>query len=352
MQDINITNSLTFDDILLRPKYSDIESRSEVNLSVHIDKLDVDLKHPIIPANMKTIIEFDMAKAIYLSGGMAFIHRFMPVIDQLSIVQKLVSEFGDSVWKQIGLSVGVKSEDYAAVDEFVGGGARLLNVDIAHGHSKLCIDMCENISKKYPNVFLVGGNVATFTGAKALFKAGVDACKGSIGGGSLCTTRIMTGNGMPTMSAIIEMTMARDIFMRSLDGTNDTRRRYVIADGGIRSSGDLVKTLCFTDLAMVGNMLAGCDECPSEAVVEGGKTYRRYVGSSTHKSNHIEGVEALVPSKGSVNDVLRTILENVRSGCSYQGARNLNDLRKNPSFARLTNASMIESHPHDVKVVK
>jgi IMP dehydrogenase len=130
---------------------------------------------------------------------------------------------------------------------------------------------------------------------------------------------------------------------------NEKKRIFpFIADGGIKSAGDIVKALCFADMVMVGNLFAGCEETPGLRKNIGGTSYKEYVGSSTYKTNHIEGVAALVPTKGTYKSVLNKLLEGLRSGCSYQGAHNLEELKDNPAFIRITNAGLKESHPHDV----
>lgn len=331
--------SLTFDDVLLVPKYSDIESRSEIDLSVKLSK-GIEAKIPLIPANMKTITEIDMCRALFQAGGISIVHRFMPLQDQIDIPINLAKELGDKVWNFVGLSVGVKKEEREIVDRMVKAGCRILTIDVAHGHSKMCIDMCKYISDKYPQVFLIAGNVATGDGAWALWKAGADVVKANVGSGALCTTRIETGNGMPALSSIIEIANSR------------SKQQFIIADGGLKNAGDCVKALCYADLVMAGNLFAGTDETPGAIIEENGARYKEYAGSSTHKTSRIEGVVARVPAKGKVIDVLTRLTEGIQSGCSYQGARNLMELKKEPRFVRISNAGLAESHPHDVLVIK
>lgn len=337
--------SLTFDDVLLVPQYSDIESRSEVDVSVKLSK-GIETKHPLIPANMKTIAEIDMCRAMYQSGGMSIVHRFMSIEDQIAIPTKLAKEFDSNVWNFVGLSVGVKKEDYNTVDLFAKSGAKILCVDVAHGHSKLCIDMCKYIASKYPNMFLIAGNVATAEGAMALWRVGVDAVKVNVGSGALCTTRIETGNGVAALSAIMDVAKANTRWKNNIWTDVRLPRRFIIADGGVKSAGDCVKALCFADLVMCGSLFAGTDECPGNILEEDGFRYKEYVGSSTHKSSRIEGVRARVPVKGKVSDVLQHLKDGIQSGCSYQGAHNLTELKSRPQFVRITNAGLIESHPH------
>lgn len=358
---IQIKDGITFDDVLLVPQYSEIETRSSVDLSVFIFKLANNLvQHPIIPSNMKTIIGYDMARTIFLNKGLGILHRFMSLEEQIGIVQKLAAEFGKIVWSHIGFSVGVKKEDYKCVDTLAEAGAKIICIDVAHGHSSLCFGMCDYINITYPDIVLIAGNVATGKGAYDLWEAGADIVKVGIGGGSLCTTRIETGNGVPQLTSLMEAAEAKKAFMaasRSSKNNGDSfsakHRTYhplIMSDGGVKNAGDIVKALCFADLVMVGNMFAGCEETPGEVLSIEGRTYKEYVGSSTHKANHIEGVCALVQTKGSFKTVLTKMLEGICSGCSYQGASNLDELKESPSFVRMTTSGLRESHPHDVIV--
>lgn len=341
---INLEDSLTFDDVLLKPAFSTIESRNLVDTSVQIK--DFVFQHPIIPANMKTIVEASMAYEIYLSGGLALVHRFMPFDEQLQIFSNLnYLYYNSEVFKNtdlrepsyhIGFSVGVKEQDKQNVDRFVEAGVKIFCIDIAHGHSKMCLDMITYIKSKYPDTLLIAGNVATRSGTYHLAYTGADVIKVGVGSGSLCTTRINTGNGVPQMSAIIE----------ARDGLSNFKDKYLISDGGIRSPGDCVKALCFADMVMASNVFAGCDETPGGKRDIDGKFYKEHHGSSTLKEGYIEGVSRLVPCKGPYQDVLTLYLQNIRSGCSYQGVSNVFDLRKSPKFVRLTNSGLIESHPH------
>lgn len=341
----------TFDDVLLCPKYSDIESRSQVDVSVKLSK-GIELKCPIIPANMATITGLDMCRTMFQVGAMSIVHRFMPIQEQIDVPIKLAKECGDSVWNFVGLSVGVKKEDRETVDRMVKAGCRILTIDVAHGHSKMCIDMCKYISDKYPKVFLIAGNVATGEGAAALWRAGADTVKCGVGPGSLCSTRIETGNGFPQLSALEHVyntsanITASGVEPRAYDD------RFIIGDGGLKNAGDCVKALCYSHLVMAGNLFSGCDETPSSVIEENGVRYKEYAGSSTHKASRVEGVVARVPTKGKASDVLRRLIDGIQSGCSYQGAHNLKELKKNPKFVKISNASLVESHPHDVKVIR
>lgn len=335
-----IRESYCFDDLLLVPKFSTVSSRSEVNLSVKIR--DFTYSHPFIPANMKTITGKEMAASIAKSGGLALLHRFMSIEEQIESGSSLAKEFGTA---HIGVSVGVKENDKEYVDRFVGAGIKIICIDIAHGHSAHGIGMTKWIRERHPNVLLISGNVATGEGAEALWKAGADVVKCGVGSGSLCSTRIMTGNGVPQMSALMEVANVREKLQREIG-----RPIYFISDGGATVPGDFTKALCFADMVMSGHSFAGCNETPSPSKMIDGVLHKEYVGSSTHKTNHIEGVEAWVPSKGSFNDVLTKLHENLQSGCSYQGAHNLTQLKNEPEFIRVTQSGLTESHPHNVVI--
>lgn len=355
-----IKEGLTFDDVLLVPQYSEIESRSNVDLSIKMPKLPKYVKwnNPIIPANMKSITEFEMAKCIADMSGLAIVHRFMSLEDQLDIVNKFVcmteEHTVDYSW-HVGYSVGVKKESYQEVDDLIHLGANILCVDVAHGDSKLSIDMCQYISKIYPKILLIAGNVGTGAGAKRLWEAGVDIVKVGVGPGSLCTTRIETGTGVPQLTALMDVAEVQQQLQNLEDEKypHEKKRKFpFISDGGLKNAGDCVKALCFADMVMAGNLFSGSFETPGATINMNGLLYKEYVGSSTHKSNHIEGVKALVPQKGSTKDIMIKLLEGIRSGCSYQGAHNLNELKNNSTFIRITNAGLKESHPHDVLVIK
>ena len=340
---MEIRDGLCFDDVLLVPSYSEITSRTQVKTHVSLPK-DFAFSHPIIPANMKTITGAQMAKCLVKLGGLAILHRFMPIEEQVEIVKLLLNTYGGAYEAKnyLGISIGVKPEDIGNVHKLVDAGAKIICIDIAHGDSKMCLEMCEYISKKFPKLLLIAGNVATAEGAKRLWDAGADVVKVGIGPGSLCSTRIETGNGVPQLTALMNVARCRDAY----SATHPQRKVSMIADGGIRNSGDIVKSLCFADMVMAGNLFAGAEETPGEILEVDGSLYKEYIGSSTHKTNHIEGVRAKVPVKGKTQDIINKLLEGVRSGVSYQGCSNLDELKDNPEFIRITNAALKESHPH------
>jgi len=342
---MRIREGLTFDDVLMVPQYSEVPSRSKVDLTVQWGNYK--FKHPIIPANMKTITGFEMAFEVCKSGGLAILHRFMPIEDQLAIAQDIIDNFGD---RNFAISVGVKEDDLKNFNRFVKEGVKIFCVDIAHGDSAHCVTFIAAMKSVCPEAFIIAGNVATKNGARRLWDAGADVVKVGVGPGSLCTTRVETGCGVPQLTALMDVAEAQKE-LEALEKTKASSKKRIfpfIADGGIKKAGDIVKALAIADMVMVGNVFAGCEETPGEIMQIDGRTFKQYVGSSTHKTNHVEGVAAMVPTKGKFADILEKLIEGVRSGCSYNGARTLEELRDNPEFIRITNAGLIESHPHDV----
>lgn len=345
---MKVKTGYCYDDVLLVPKYSNITSRKNVDLSVDLGK-GVKLQIPIISANMKNVT--DVTMAAYLSGwlgGLPIIHRFFASQDDnvraftKAQATAYLSSANPTPW--VGASIGVKESDKELAAKLVDIGCRILCIDVAHGDSKFCGDMTEYIANKYPNVLLIAGNVATGLAATYLANLGADIIKVGIGPGSLCTTRIETGNGVPQLTAL------DDVYQASINPFTPGRNRKfkIIADGGLKNAGDLCKALCFSDVVMLGSLLAGTNEAPGDIMNIDGKSYKNYEGSSTHKNEHIEGVKALVECKGPVKDIIDHLMAGLRSGCSYQGASNLEELRKNPQFVSISSAGLKESHPHSV----
>jgi IMP dehydrogenase len=300
-------------------------------------KLDI----PIVSANMKNVTGFEMAKCIAELGGLAILHRFFddPVEDQIKIFNQLVA-IDSSFANHVGVSIGVKDSDYRSIEQFVKAGVKIVCVDIAHANSKLAIDIVEYIHDTFPGILLIAGNIATKEGAINLAKAGADVIKCGIGGGSVCTTRTESGNGVPQLTAL------SDVY----DVIIEFPHIKLIADGGMKITADIIKALCFSDCVMLGNLLAGSEQAPGEVITVNGQRYKQYAGSSTFQPKHVEGVIGLVSLKGSATNIIIKLLEGIRSGLSYQGANNLIDLKKDPQFVSLSGSGLIESHPHDVKL--
>jgi IMP dehydrogenase len=357
---MQIRTALTFDDVLLVPQYSDISTRSleiekpEIDLSSNLGK-GINLKIPIISANMKTVTGPRMARAMAEIGGMGLLHRFTNTIqDQISDFQEAIDGYSNYV-NYIGCSLGIspKDKNEELAEKLAEVGCKIFCVDVAHGHTKLVGEFTEYLAKKYPQNLLIVGNVATKEGAIYLRERGADVVKAGIGGGSLCSTRIVTGAGVPQLTALDSV--LQGCIVSNMAGSyrysKHSKSYYsIISDGGIKNSGDLVKSLVFSDAVMLGNLLAGCDESPGEITEnpQTGQKFKHYKGSSTHKKTHIEGVHGLVPYRGPLKQVIKHLLEGIASGFSYQGAHNVQELQQNAKFVQITGAGIKESYPHDI----
>lgn len=348
-----IRDGLCFDDVLLVPQHNKRVKSRGTDVDIRVKWGNLEFNHPVIPANMKTIIGPEMAFAIMESGGLAILHRFMTIEAQLSLAKEAIDNFGD---RHLAVSLGVKPDDLINAHRFMEMGVKMFCIDIAHGDSEQCTDTISKLKDMNSDVFIIAGNVATGGGARRLWEAGANVVKVGVGPGSLCTTRVETGNGVPQLTALMDVAETQRQ-LKELYRTKDkslypdsivTRQFPFISDGGIKSAGDIVKALCFADMVMAGNIFAGCEETPGQVMTIDGRPFKEYVGSSTHKTNHIEGVAAIVPTKGRFKDILTKLLEGLRSGCSYQGSVNLEELKDSPEFIRITNAGLRESHPHDV----
>jgi IMP dehydrogenase len=262
---------------------------------------------------------------------------------------------------RVGAAIGTGSDSMERAEALVAAGIDVVVVDTAHGHSKSVLDTIKTLRGKFPGVQLVGGNIATKAAADALMDAGVDAVKVGIGPGSICTTRIIAGIGVPQVAAIMNIAPA-------VHGRN----RRLIADGGIRYSGDIVKALAAgADSVMIGSLFAGTEESPGEAVIYRGRSFKSYRGMGSlgamkggaSKDRYFqegaaedklvpEGIEGLVPHKGSLSGIVFQMLGGIRSGMGYVGAASIKQLHENSRFIEVSAASMKESHPHDVVVTK
>ncbi len=469
---------LTFDDVLLVPKYSDITSRAQTDLSTRLSR-NISLKIPLVSANMDTVTESSMAVTMAREGGIGIIHRFLTVKEQVAEVlrvkrsgsvvienpyvigpgqtvgeavgyatdknvsgllvtdadSKLVgiitdrdlifesgsSLIGDVMTKDIvtarpgidpdeakrilhehrieklpltdesgrirglitskditnrenypnatkdkkgrplvGAAVGVKGDFMERTESLLDADADVIIVDIAHGHSENAISTVRNIKKAFPSCELIAGNVATSDGAADLIRAGVDAVKVGVGSGSICITRVVTGSGVPQLTAVIECAK-----------TGEDSGVPVISDGGTRTSGDATKALAAgASSVMVGSIMGGTDESPGSVLTKNGKRFKVYRGMASlgaslgRKSREpggmpaddlndyvAEGVEAMVPYKGSVTDILKQLTGGIRSGLSYCGAHTIPQMQKNAEFIKMSGAGFAESQSHDVSLM-
>lgn len=362
---------LTFDDVLLIPAESQVLP-NEVNLQTELAP-NLKLKIPLISAGMDTVTEGAMAIAIALQGGLGVIHKNMSISAQAGEVANVKSVVvpaniaNAAVDKQnrllVAAAIGVTSDTFERAEALLEKGSDAIVIDTAHGHSAGVLRKIKEIRTHFPDITLIAGNIATGDAARALFDAGVDIVKVGIGPGSICTTRVVAGVGVPQITAIYDAaTAAREY------------HKPIIADGGMQYSGDIVKALgAGGNAVMLGSMLSGTTEAPGEIFESDDqkfKTYRgmgsvgamaqahgssdRYFQGGVNEANKLvpEGVEAKVAYKGDVSDIVFQIVGGLRSGMGYVGAATIEDLRQNAQFVKITNAGLRESHPHDVQITK
>jgi len=341
MKEYLAKNDICFDDILMVPQYSEVVSRSAVDLKMPIGR-NILLDFPVIASPMDTVCEKDMAIAMAESGGIGIIHRFMSAKNQIRMVEEVYN------YKNLNLPVGAAlSSTFIEehVEKLISSGASVLLIDTANGHSKMAIDAVVRLKNFVgDSAHIMAGNVSTVEGYIALDIAGADSVRVGIGGGSMCTTRIVSGHGIPTLSSIINIREAKDKFNLNAG---------IVADGGIRSSGDIVKSFAAgADAVMLGSMLAGTDESPGDLYLEGDKKFKSFRGMASKEANKdkdiavAEGISTRIPHKGSVKDVIKDIKGGIGSGCSYSGVDFLHDLYKDSMYIRVSPLSVKESLPH------
>ena len=347
---------LTYDDVLLLPDASDVVP-SEVETSTQLTR-NIRLSVPLVSSAMDTVTESAMAIAMARAGGIGIIHRNLAVDEQVTHV-KLVK--GASLLA--GAAVGVGDDGFERAQALIDVGVDVVVVDTAHGHHRAVLDAIERIKKAFPEQEVIGGNVATRAGAQALINAGADAVKVGVGPGSICTTRVVAGVGVPQITAIMEAAKAclkSDV--------------PLIADGGLQYSGDIAKAIVAgADSVMLGSLLAGCDESPGELIEIDGRKYKSYRGmgslgamqsrgekKSYSKDRYMqddvlaedklvpEGIEGKVPHRGSVGEVVHQLVGGLRSGMGYAGAPDISHLKRDGRLVQITYAGLQESHPHDV----
>lgn len=344
----NLTQlAVSFDDVLLTPQYSNIRSRAEISLSIDLE--NIPLMHlPIFSSPMDTVTEADTAHEIARSGGIGIIHRYNSPHEQAEIVAKVAEWFTETStegYRTIGAAVGVTGDYMKRARQVFNAGARLICVDVAHGDHILAVEAVNNIREGFGNtVHIMAGNVATASGFDTLARAGANSVRVGIGGGSICSTRIQTGHGMPTLQSIIECATS--------EYAGDVK---LVADGGIKNSGDIVKALAAgADAVMLGSLLAGTNETPGEPTRHNGKSYKSYRGMASveaqidwrgHASSE-EGVSTTIPSKGPIKNVLGSLEKGIRSGLSYTGALNIVEFQAKAKLMRISSAGMSESKTH------
>ncbi len=361
-----IKEGYTFDDLLLVPAYSQVVP-ADVQLKTRLCD-GIFLSIPVCSAAMDTVTESKMGIALAQAGGLGFIHKNLSSERQAEMVKEvkaaavLSNSAVDASGRLLaGAAVGVSEGTMVRVQLLVEAGVDIITVDSAHGHSAGVIETVRKIHEKYPNLPLVGGNIVTGDAAQALIQAGASVLKVGVGPGSICTTRIVSGVGVPQLTAVSDVVQVA--------------KRYnvgVIADGGIKFSGDIVKALAAgADAVMLGGLLAGCEETPGEIIEVYGKKVKTYVGMGSLSAMQRgssdryfqggqkelkklvpEGIEATVPYKGPMSDVIYQMMGGLRSGMGYCGCANIEELKEKAQFVKISNAGLKESHPHTVENVK
>lgn len=334
----------SLDDVLLLPKHSSIKSRLDTNTRTRLTSgISIDI--PIMSTNMSTVTEYDMANAMSSLGGIGAVHRFLPVDEQSAIVYKLAQKH-DNVMASIGVGLGEQKRAHRLID----AGANIILIDVAHAHTDSVAATLGELYQDTEDIQYVVGNIATYEAAKYILGFHPDGLRVGIGGGSRCTTRTVTGHGVPNLTALVDVVQARDEYLKETG-------KYVpvIIDGGIKNSGDIVKSLYFgADVACLGNLLAGTTEAPGEIIETEQGTFKKYYGMASKEAqdNHrnglkegtsAEGFSELVKYKGPVEPIINNLVGGIRSGLTYSGASNINELRDKGEAIQLSNASRAES---------
>lgn len=333
---------LSYDDVLLEPQYSDIRSRSEIDISTVLGEKyptpqSMSLQMPIISSPMDTITEDSMAIVMGGEGGAGIIHRYNTIEEQVQLVKNC-----NPFQTIVGAAVGVTGDYIERAVSVVNAGAYFVCVDVAHGHHILMKEALTELRKALAGTHIMAGNVATLEGINALARWGANSIRCNIGGGSICSTRIQTGHGMPGFQTIIEC-------------AKTDYNVGIIADGGIRNAGDIVKALAAgADAVMCGSIFAGTAETPGRIFTESGATWKTYRGMASKeaqfdwkgKYSSFEGVSSKVPYRGHVDKILQDLKRNIKSGFSYSGARNIRELQAKAKFIKQTPAGTKESGTH------
>ena len=341
---------LTYDDVLLLPGLSGI-SLDDIDLSANLSK-NINLNLPIIASPMDTVCEYEMAIKIGAMGGIGIIHRNQPIKIQVSQIKRAVEK-----GVMVGAAIGLNDDFCSKAEKIIEAGAKLLCIDHSFGHSKKVYSALRYIKKNYSNIEIISGNIATYDGAMYLFDAGADILRVGKGAGSICVSRKISGVGVPQLTAILETSRAAKKF-----------NKKIIADGGIRSSGDIVKALAAgANAVMLGFLIAGAKESPGAIKKISKLKYKYYRGMGslqamkngsadryghTNNFNKLtqEGVEGFVKYEGGVDDIIKILCGGIKSGFINIGAKNIADLQKKAKFIRITPAGRIESSLHSILI--
>ena len=350
-----IKEALTFDDVTLAPNYSEILP-SEVDTKIKLSKY-LAISIPIISSAMDTVTESNMAVTIAKKGGIGVIHRNLSIEDQVKEIKKVKAKK-----MLVGAAVGASKQEYIRALKILKENIDLIVVDTAHGHTKKVGEIIKYIKKIKPNkTTLCAGNIATAEAAKYLVKLGVDVLKVGIGPGSICTTRLVAGIGVPQLSAILDVKKGIG-----------NKKTALIADGGIKFSGDIAKALAAgADAVMIGSLFAGSKQAPGKIINRKGKLFKSFRGMGSigamnkgsadryfqskqkDTSKYVaEGVEGFVKYKGPVEKIIYQLVGGLKSSMGYLGAKKIKDLRKKPKFVKITKAGFYESMVHNIDEIK
>lgn len=360
-------DALTFDDVLLVPQYSEITpDMADVSTKLtNTFKMNV----PFLSAAMDTVSEHKLVTALALAGGLGVIHKNMSIADQVKEVEMVKNyEFDNEENKRVlidkkgrlcvGAAIGVTADMMDRVNALMDAGVDVFVLDSAHGDSKNIINAIKNLRLEYPSMELIAGNVATYEGALDLMKAGASAVKVGMGPGSICTTRIIAGIGVPQLQAVMDCARA-----------SKEMNVPIIADGGIKYSGDVVKALAAgANTVMLGGLFATCEEAPGDIYESNGKKYRTYRGMGSieamakgstdryfqtgHKKFVAEGVQGIVEVKTTVEELVFQLIGGLKAGMGYCGSKDIPTLQEKGTFIKITNNALLESHPHDISIDK
>lgn len=360
-------DALTFDDVLLVPQYSEITpDMADVSTKLtNTFKMNV----PFLSAAMDTVSEHKLVTALALAGGLGVIHKNMSIADQAKEVEMVKNyEFDNEKNKRVlidkkgrlcvGAAIGVTADMMDRVHALMDAGVDVFVLDSAHGDSKNIINAIKNLRLEYPSMELIAGNVANYEGALDLMKAGASAVKVGMGPGSICTTRIIAGIGVPQLQAVMDCARA-----------SKEMNVPIIADGGIKYSGDVVKALAAgANTVMLGGLFATCEEAPGDIYESNGKKYRTYRGMGSieamakgstdryfqtgHKKFVAEGVQGIVEVKTTVEELVFQLIGGLKAGMGYCGSKDIPTLQEKGTFIKITNNALLESHPHDISIDK
>jgi len=339
---IEESTKLAYDDVILVPQYSEIWSRKDVKLDsrlgCYMNGGDRAIRFglPIISSPMDTVTSGKMAKTMDILGGLGIVHRFMTIEEQVEQCKNL---------RNPAAAIGITGNWQDRVASLFGAGVRIFDIDVAHGHHGMVKKAIKYLRAEYSLVHIMAGAIANADGFNALREWGADSVRVGVGPGSPCKTQIVSGHGYPILSSILECSEAKE----------RNSGPSIIADGGCKNSGDIVKALAAgADFVILGSLLAGTEEAPGEIVDQNERRYKRYRGMASSEAQMAwsgdvsgeEGVATLVPFKGSAKSVIRDLAQGIKSGCSYSGAKDLNELRVKAKFIKRSHAAVLEGQPH------